>query len=144
MLTVTGTPFYRAPEMFEGGGYDEMVDMWALGITMFQLMTGQTPFESQYPSETIANIMKAEFSFPAQAEAKYSRSARNLVTRLLKKRNERLTAKQAIKDLWFSEFYKGENELTRSLTFNQKHGCPFTSSILFNNSSLGANNKIKK
>ena len=44
MMTVTGTPSYRAPEMFEGGGYREEADMWALGVTMFQLMTGQNPF----------------------------------------------------------------------------------------------------
>jgi calcium-dependent protein kinase len=50
MLTLTGTPYYRAPEMFEGGGYDEMVDLWALGVTMYKLMTGATPFESEYHS----------------------------------------------------------------------------------------------
>ena len=46
MLTLTGTPYYRAPEMFEGGGYDELVDMWALGVTIYKLMAGVTPFES--------------------------------------------------------------------------------------------------
>ncbi len=44
MLTLTGTPYYRAPEMFEGGGYDEMVDMWALGVTIYKLITKTTPF----------------------------------------------------------------------------------------------------
>ena len=64
MLTLTGTPYYRAPEMFEGGGYDEMVDLWALGITIFKLMTGFTPFESEYHSDTISNILKNELVFP--------------------------------------------------------------------------------
>lgn len=67
MLTLTGTPYYRAPEMFEGGGYDERVDLWALGVTMFKLMTGVTPFESEYHSETIANIMRGEYGFPVDA-----------------------------------------------------------------------------
>lgn len=44
--------------MFEGGGYSELVDMWALGITVYKLMTGVTPFESEYHSDTIENIMK--------------------------------------------------------------------------------------
>lgn len=57
MFTVTGTPSYRAPEMFEYG-YNESVDMWALGVTIFQLMTGYTPFEAEYHSDTIANILK--------------------------------------------------------------------------------------
>lgn len=46
MLTLTGTLYYRAPEMFEGGGYDERVDLWAAGVLMYRLMTGATPFES--------------------------------------------------------------------------------------------------
>ncbi len=44
MLTLTGTPYYRAPQMFSGGGYDEKVDLWALGVSMYKLMTGVTPF----------------------------------------------------------------------------------------------------
>lgn len=50
--------------MFEGGGYDEMVDIWALGVTIFKLMTGSTPFESEYHIDTISNIMKGEVNFP--------------------------------------------------------------------------------
>lgn len=64
MLTPTGTPFYRAPEILEGGGYDEKVDMWALGVTMFKIMSGFTPFESIYHLDTIANIIKGEVIFP--------------------------------------------------------------------------------
>ena len=44
MLTFTGTLFYKAPEMFSGGGYDERVDEWAFGVTLFKLITGETPF----------------------------------------------------------------------------------------------------
>ncbi len=86
MLTITGTLFYRAPEMFQGGGYDERVDLWALGATIYRLMVGRTPFESPYHSETITNILKGEFTFPPEVEQRYSKSARNLVLRLLKPR----------------------------------------------------------
>lgn len=44
MLTITGTLYYRAPQMFSGGGYDQNVDVWAVGITLYQLITGKTPF----------------------------------------------------------------------------------------------------
>ena len=44
MLTITGTLFYRAPEMFYGGGYNEKVDIWAAGISLYELLTGKTPF----------------------------------------------------------------------------------------------------
>jgi calcium-dependent protein kinase len=46
MLTIIGTQFYLAPEVYIGGGYDERVDLWALGVTIYQLVVGFTPFES--------------------------------------------------------------------------------------------------
>ena len=63
MMTCTGTLFYKAPEMFSGGGYDERVDEWAFGVTLFKLITGETPFQSQYHSETIENISTKEPKF---------------------------------------------------------------------------------
>lgn len=120
MLTITGTLYYRAPEMFEGGGYDEMVDLWALGATIYRLMVGCTPFESAYHNETIENIIKGEFAFPPETMEKYSKSARNLVSRLLKKRGERLTAKEALMDIWLIDLYQSADELTKSLTTNGK------------------------
>jgi serine/threonine protein kinase len=52
--------------MFLGGGYDEGVDLWAVGITLYQLITGRTPFESEYLSTTIENITKCELHFDNQ------------------------------------------------------------------------------
>jgi len=63
MLTIIGTNFYFAPEIYIGGGYDEKVDIWALGVTIYKLITGYTPFESDYHSDTITNILKGELRF---------------------------------------------------------------------------------
>lgn len=67
MLTVIGTPFYEAPEVFLGGGYDERIDIWALGVTIFKLITGFTPFESEYHSTTIQKIKKGDVVFEETA-----------------------------------------------------------------------------
>ena len=56
--TVIDTPQYIAPEIVIIDGYDEKVDIWALGISLFKVFTGRTPFESLYVSDTIANIRK--------------------------------------------------------------------------------------
>lgn len=48
MLTCTGTLQYKAPEMFRGGFYDELIDEWALGVTLYYLVSRRTPFESDY------------------------------------------------------------------------------------------------
>ena len=72
--------------MFTGGGYDERVDMWAAGITLYKLITGRTPFESEYRSATIENIIRCEPSFDETVWKDLSPCAKKLVKQLLKNR----------------------------------------------------------
>lgn len=45
--TVIGTPHYMAPEIIQGLPYSFSVDLWSLGVCMFELMCGQVPFGEQ-------------------------------------------------------------------------------------------------
>jgi serine/threonine protein kinase len=65
MLTITDNLYYMAPEELDGGGYSEAVDVWSVGIILYKLVTGYTPFEANYRAETIDKIAKAEVVFPA-------------------------------------------------------------------------------
>lgn len=47
MMSLTGTPNYRAPEIHAGKVYGENVDMWSLGCTMYKMMTNQDPFNQE-------------------------------------------------------------------------------------------------
>jgi serine/threonine protein kinase len=40
MWTTTGTLQYKAPEMFEGTGYTEQIDTWAVGVIMYEVLAG--------------------------------------------------------------------------------------------------------
>ena len=53
-----GTPSYVAPEVIYKK-YNEKCDVWATGITMYQLISGKTPFESDSEIETIREILRA-------------------------------------------------------------------------------------
>jgi calcium-dependent protein kinase len=101
MLTITGTLYYRAPEMFSGGGYNEKVDVWASGVLLYKLVAGSTPFESEYHSKTIANIMGGEIKF-TEAFDQYSAGLKGLILRMLRKDpGERLSAVECLRDTWF-------------------------------------------
>lgn len=56
-VRIVGTPQYMAPEMTIGKGLDKpTVDYWALGIILFELLTGCTPFDGDSPEEMFENI----------------------------------------------------------------------------------------
>jgi CRP-like cAMP-binding protein len=57
-FTVCGTPTYMAPEVLAGIGHTRAVDWWAVGVLIFELMSGRSPFESDHPMEIYSNVMR--------------------------------------------------------------------------------------
>lgn len=51
--TILGTPSYIAPEVLTGAPVDQRADMWAVGVMLFELLSGQRPFEAP----TIASLI---------------------------------------------------------------------------------------
>ena len=63
-----GTLDYLAPEMVEGKPHDESIDIWCLGILLYELLTGKAPFhvpdEEGGQMETARRITRLEFKCP--------------------------------------------------------------------------------
>jgi len=55
--TLAGTPYYMAPELIQRIPYKEKVDIWAVGITILELMTGRPPFYDLEPEEALEAIV---------------------------------------------------------------------------------------
>jgi serine/threonine protein kinase/tetratricopeptide (TPR) repeat protein len=51
-----GTLAYIPPEAIAGKDLDERADVWALGVTLFEMLTGRLPFRGEYPAELIYSI----------------------------------------------------------------------------------------
>ena len=56
--TLPGTPHYMAPEMLRGEQIDHRVDIYALGIILYQLLSGQLPFDGATPYAILAKHMQ--------------------------------------------------------------------------------------
>jgi len=65
-FTTCGTPDYFAPEVIKSQGHTQAVDWWALGILVFELMSGQPPFQAATPMQTYQKIQEGikKVSFP--------------------------------------------------------------------------------
>jgi len=95
--TLCGTLDYLAPEMLNGIGYDEKIDLWCLGVFTYEMIVGKPPFDSPTQQDTIQLIKGNELSFPLNA----SSSARDLISRLIRRNPiERLPLTEVIRHSW--------------------------------------------
>ena len=85
--TRCGTHGYMAPEVLSGDGHDRMVDWWAVGIIIYELIFKTNPFYHREPLKLKRNVLKRDFRFPDQKKYKvvYSEDLVDVVQRLLNK-----------------------------------------------------------
>ncbi|KAG2768966.1 hypothetical protein Pcac1_g19811 [Phytophthora cactorum] len=78
--TLCGTLDYLPPEMIENKPHDENVDVWTLGILMYEFLTGAPPFETENTKETYRRIAHVDLKFPSYV----SSEARDLLVKILR------------------------------------------------------------
>jgi polo-like kinase 1 len=69
-FSVCGTPNYLSPEMISDAskGVSYEVDIWAIGVSTFAMLTGRLPFQKSEKKETYAQIKKCAYSFPSESD----------------------------------------------------------------------------
>ncbi|KAI7984080.1 Protein kinase G11A [Camellia lanceoleosa] len=86
-MSFVGTHEYLAPEIVSGEGHGSAVDWWTLGIFMFELLYGVTPFKGLDNELTLANIVARALEFPK--EPTIPANAKDLISQLLVKDPDR-------------------------------------------------------
>ena len=83
--SVIGTLHYLAPELIRGGAADASGDIWALGVLLYEMVTGRVPFEADTLGDLCDRIGSGQYTPPAQVNPGVPREVAAVVARCLKK-----------------------------------------------------------
>ena len=99
---VKGTPYYMSPEQFSGQKVDGRSDIFSLGTTMFQLLTGTLPFYAESPALLMNQIMNFPHPNPRAINPRVIPAIVGILDKALEKDrdNRYQTAKELARDLF--------------------------------------------
>ncbi|KAL8310137.1 hypothetical protein RB597_010113 [Gaeumannomyces tritici] len=101
-----GTEEYIAPEVIKGSGHTSAVDWWTLGILIYEMLYGTTPFKGKNRNATFANILREDIPFPDNPPH-LSNLCKSLIRKLLiKDENRRLGARAGASDIKGHPFFR--------------------------------------
>jgi len=106
MHTACGTPFYVAPDILmaaddDEAGYGPPVDMWAVGVLLYILLSGRLPFSGDEDDELFRNILEAKIVWKSPQFDTVSDDAKDLIMKLIVvDPDTRYTATQCLTHPW--------------------------------------------
>jgi len=100
-----GTEEYLSPEIINASGHDGGVDWWSLGIFMYELVYGTTPFKGAKRDDTFDKVVNAPLTFPNAPDT--TSELKDLLTQLLQKKpQQRLGAMNGAEEVMRHPFFQ--------------------------------------
>ena len=97
-------PSYVAPEILKNQPYDQSCDMWSIGVILYVLLCGYTPFMEEDQEKMFERIKQGDWSFDERDWGHVSQDAKDLIGCMLTVDvNHRITAKQALRSKWIAQ-----------------------------------------
>ena len=101
-MTMCGTPIYLAPELVNNYGHDHRVDIWCIGVLMFELLTGQPPWIGEDVPTLKYNISNMKIRWPKNMDP----DAVDLLKKTLRYNpDERISLRNMLMHPFFNKYY---------------------------------------
>ncbi|XP_054553945.1 ribosomal protein S6 kinase alpha-2 isoform X1 [Talpa occidentalis] len=118
LMTPCYTANFVAPEVLKRQGYDAACDIWSLGILLYTMLAGFTPFANgpdDTPEEILAKIGSGKYALSGGNWDSISDAAKDVVSKMLHvDPQQRLTAVQVLKHPWIvNREYLSQSQLSR-------------------------------
>ncbi|XP_072822298.1 ribosomal protein S6 kinase alpha-2 isoform X4 [Vicugna pacos] len=118
LMTPCYTANFVAPEVLKRQGYDAACDIWSLGILLYTMLAGFTPFANgpdDTPEDILARIGSGKYALSGGNWDSISDAAKDVVSKMLHvDPHQRLTAVQVLKHPWVvNREYLSQNQLSR-------------------------------
>nr|XP_048277094.1 ribosomal protein S6 kinase alpha-2 isoform X3 [Myodes glareolus] len=118
LMTPCYTANFVAPEVLKRQGYDAACDVWSLGILLYTMLAGFTPFANgpdDTPEEILARIGSGKYALSGGNWDSISDAAKDVVSKMLHvDPQQRLTAVQVLKHPWIvNREYLSQSQLSR-------------------------------
>ena len=116
--TFCGTLDYMAPEIISGQSYNNKIDIWALGVLLYEMIQGSSPvyiIGKQEKSNKTAGLINFSSNF--------SQSAKKLIEKMLAEDpNKRPTIHEIFEDKWMLRYSLDKSDLEKGVSINESEG----------------------
>ena len=108
-----------APEMIKNELHDHRIDIWSLGVLLYELLHGHAPHNGKSESEKIQQITNPDYEI--KYSEKISSEAKDLISSILKiNKNERPTFDQIFEHAWMKKYEKAFKMNIENFRFKPK------------------------
>ncbi len=114
--TICGSPLYMAPELLDEKSYTEIVDIWAIGMILYEMIYGEHPYKNCKDIDDLRDFSKKDIVIPPANNKNKNISAKCvLLMRKMLNKNEisRISVNDLLHDQWF------ENNFNTTYTINE-------------------------
>ncbi|XP_018558000.1 myosin light chain kinase, smooth muscle isoform X1 [Lates calcarifer] len=112
-----GTPEFVAPEVINYEPVCLATDMWSIGVICYILLSGESPFQGNSDTETLALVTAAQWEFDEESFDEITDEAKNFISSLLNKdTRRRMSCEEALAHPWMAAFDSEDLATTKCLS----------------------------